>query len=322
MKHFDVFNGDADGICALHQLRLEQPMEATLVTGAKRDVALLQRVEAVAAAGDSVTVLDVSLETNHAPLVALIDRGVDVEFFDHHYAGAVPVHALLAAHIDPAPDICTSLIVDRHLRGKHRLWAIAGAFGDNLMGPAHALAVQARLPERDEQQLRELGEAMNYNAYGDSEADLIVPPAALYRAVRPYADPFEFIATTSLVEQLADSRRRDMALAHQQRPAAELTCGSVYVLPDAAWSRRVRGAFANALANAEPQRAHAVLSATQCGDFTVSVRAPVGLPYGADRLCRSFATGGGRMAAGGINRLARERFGEFVQMFRHVFEAA
>jgi len=38
MKYIDVFNGDADGICALHQLRLAEPVESTLVTGVKRDI--------------------------------------------------------------------------------------------------------------------------------------------------------------------------------------------------------------------------------------------------------------------------------------------
>jgi hypothetical protein len=41
---YDVFNGDADGICALHQLRLANPRDAVLLTGVKRDIALLQRV--------------------------------------------------------------------------------------------------------------------------------------------------------------------------------------------------------------------------------------------------------------------------------------
>ena len=61
---YDVFNGDADGICALHQLRLTEPRASVLVTGAKRDIALLDRVEAHA--GDELTVLDVSLAVNSA----------------------------------------------------------------------------------------------------------------------------------------------------------------------------------------------------------------------------------------------------------------
>ncbi len=33
-----MFNGDADGICALHQLRLRKPLRSLLITGVKRDV--------------------------------------------------------------------------------------------------------------------------------------------------------------------------------------------------------------------------------------------------------------------------------------------
>ena len=52
IRYFDVFNGDADGLCALQQLRLAEPRAAELVTGAKRDIELLARVDAQA--GDEV----------------------------------------------------------------------------------------------------------------------------------------------------------------------------------------------------------------------------------------------------------------------------
>ena len=74
MKRFDVFNGDADGLCALHQLRLAAPADAVLVTGVKRDIALLSRVDAHA--GDEVTVLDISAEANHGALLALYTDGL------------------------------------------------------------------------------------------------------------------------------------------------------------------------------------------------------------------------------------------------------
>ncbi len=62
MTTYDVFNGDADGLCALHQLRLARPLDAQLVTGTKRDNALLARVPAIA--GDRVTALDIALPGN------------------------------------------------------------------------------------------------------------------------------------------------------------------------------------------------------------------------------------------------------------------
>ena len=60
--HFDVFNGDADGIIALVQLRLAEPKESTLITGVKRDISLLKQVDVETA--DTITVLDISLEKN------------------------------------------------------------------------------------------------------------------------------------------------------------------------------------------------------------------------------------------------------------------
>ena len=46
MRRFDVCNGDADGLCAVVQWRLHDPAPATLVTGLKREIALLERVPA------------------------------------------------------------------------------------------------------------------------------------------------------------------------------------------------------------------------------------------------------------------------------------
>ena len=56
MTNYDVFNGDTDGIFAWHQLRLAHPRDAIIVTGVKRDVNLVARVNAVE--GDLVTIMD------------------------------------------------------------------------------------------------------------------------------------------------------------------------------------------------------------------------------------------------------------------------
>lgn len=318
MRHFDVFNGDADGICALQQLRLADPREARLVTGCKRDIALLAQVDA--AAGDSVTVLDVSLARNRAALQALLGRGVAVEYFDHHFAGEPIAHPRLQLHIDPAPGACTSVLVDRHLGGAQRAWAVVGAFGDNLPDTARPLAASLGLDEDAIAQLRQLGEAINYNAYGESEADLLVPPALLYAKLRPYASPFDFLAREGVAAELAARQARDLALARSLAPAAALPGGSVYLLPDEAWARRVQGVFANLLSLAAPQRAHAVLRATPAG-FNVSVRAPQRDLRGADALCLAFPGGGGRAGAAGIDALPGARLQEFIEAFGRAFAA-
>ena len=141
--NFDVFNGDADGICALHQLRLAYPAQAQLVTGVKRDIELLARVKA--SAGDHITVLDVSLAKNREALIPLLKLGALVDYFDHHMPGEIPDFPNLRATIDTSSEVCTSLLVDHHLQGKFTIWAVVAAFGDNLHQAAQHAAHPLRL---------------------------------------------------------------------------------------------------------------------------------------------------------------------------------
>ena len=316
MSHFDAFNGDADGICSLLQLRLDSPRDSTLVTGVKRDIALLERIAATR--GDTVTALDISVETNRAALRSLLDRGVAIEYYDHHYAGELPSHPNAVFHIDTSPGVCTGVIVDRTLAGRQRIWAIVAAFGDDLVRMGETLAGTLPLDAAAVAELKELGECIAYNAYGDSEADLLVHPAALYRTLHKRADPFRFIEFESLFDEIKAMRTSDLEHARRHRPE-QLPGAPVYILPDAPWSRRVRGAFGNELSAASPDRAHAILTPNALGGYTVSVRAPRTTPTGADAFCREFATGGGRARAAGINNLPADQVGEFTRRFGQVF---
>lgn len=311
--HFDVFNGDADGLCALLQLRLTEAREATPVTGVKRDIRLLDRVDA--AADDTLTVLDVSLDSNRAGLARALAAGAEVTWFDHHYAGEIPAHPRLHAFIDTAPQVCTSLLVDRHLGGAQRAWAVVAAFGDNLEETACRLAA-ADFDAGQTEALRALGEALNHNAYGESEADLRLRPAALYAILKAHRSPFAFIADSPTYAELRDGYREDMEFAEDVRPVLAEDWGSVYVLPDTAWARRVSGALANRLTMAHPRQATAVLTSRAGGGFVVSVRAPLARPDGADALCRQFESGGGRKSAAGINHLPAADYERFLAAFR------
>ena len=76
MKCYDVFNGDADGIISLVQLRLAEPREAELVTGRKRDIKLLSRLDVKQ--GDQVTVLDISMRSNMDDLNRILAANASV----------------------------------------------------------------------------------------------------------------------------------------------------------------------------------------------------------------------------------------------------
>ncbi|HQY27534.1 MAG TPA: hypothetical protein PK956_08615 [Burkholderiaceae bacterium] len=311
-RRFDVCNGDADGLCAVVQWRLHEPSAATLVTGLKREIALLERVPA--RAGDEVLVCDLSLERNRAALLEMLGRGARVRYFDHHACGEVPVHPGLDAHIDLASGICTSMLVDRYLDGRFRAWAVVGAYGDNLRSAAERLAADVGLGDRECERLRLLGEAINYNAYGDDERDVHIAPARLYPILARYRDPLELLEREAIAHDIDTLRRADLATAMTQSPWWEGAAGAVYLLPDASWSRRVIGSLANELALARPGAAHAVAKRGADGSLAVSVRAPIAAPFGADVLCRRFG-GAGRARAGGIDGLPAGRFDEFVRAF-------
>jgi hypothetical protein len=315
MGHIDVFNGDADGICALVQLRLANPFEATLVTGVKRDIKLLDKTKA--ARGDHVTVLDISMKKNLSQLFSILNQGASVFYVDHHQPGEIPEHSALEAIIDTDPNVCTSLIVDRYLNGAFRAWSVAAAFGDNMNSAAESAAKTLSISVNQLNQLKEIGICINYNGYGSSIEDLHFPPAELYRELSAYRSPFDFINDRqSAYEKLRAGYYQDMSNAQRINPEYIDESVAVYLLPAKTWARRVSGVFANQLANQHPDRAHAVVYLSKLDDYVVSVRAPLNNKTGADELCGRFPTGGGRRGAAGINHLPLAELESFIRKFK------
>lgn len=314
MANFDVFNGDADGILSLVQLRLSRPRDATLVTGRKRDIKLLDRV--YASEGDQVTVLDISMRTNGDELRRILKAGADVYYVDHHNAGDIPDSSNLTAIIDTSPEICTAMLVDEALDGQFRAWAVTAAYGDNFPALAKAKAEGLGLPL---EQLGQLGMLINYNGYGASLEDLHFRPADLYKVLVKFETPMEFMESEPAVfETLSGGYEQDMRQAQSATIVFESATGLVLGLPGNAGSRRVSGVYGNQLAQRYPERAHAILT-EQEGGYLVSIRAPLASRSGADTLALKFATGGGRSAAAGINHLPDEKVDDFVGAFCAAF---
>ena len=311
--HYDVFNGDADGIISLIQLRLSNPIPATLVTGVKRDIQLLKKIEI--AAQDTVTVLDISMEKNSASLIEMLNKGHDVFYADHHRCGDIPGNKNLTALIDLDANTCTALIIDQHLQGQFHSWAICAAYGDNLIAKADQLAIAAGYGQQQRAQLQELGTLINYNGYGSQLLDLHYDPAELYRLLLNYSSPFDVIADpNSPFSKLQSAYQEDLdkALAISSQYSSALL--SIFELPDQAWSRRISGVFGNLLANQQPDSAFAVLTENSDKNYLVSLRAPLNNKQGAGDICSQFETGGGRAAAAGINNLSRNELSRFIEL--------
>ena len=314
MTYFDVFNGDADGIISLVQLRRAEPRTAKLITGRKRDINLLSRVQAEKS--DYVTVLDISMRSNMADLKRILDAGARIFYVDHHNPGDIPDHPNLNAVIDTSPEICTAMLVDEALDGDYRAWAVTAAFGDNFPKLAYAKAEGHDLPLRT---LNRLGMLINYNGYGASLEDLHFNPAILYQRLAPFDTPMEFLAAdASIYKALEDGYEADLSQAAQSKILDKSQTGTILCLDNTAASRRISGVYGNKLAQENPDKAHAILT-QQEGGFLVSIRAPISKRSGADTLALQFETGGGRTAAAGINHLPHDALDRFITAFKSAF---
>lgn len=316
-RDIDVFNGDADGICAVHQWRLAYPADTELVTGAKRDISLLQNLSA--SDGDSVNVFDISFDQNIHSIRQLLDSGVKMTYFDHHSANTRFEHPGLTMYWDDDPKVCSSVLVNNALGRQYSEWAIVGAFGDNLSNTARKLATSLGLSEYQVGQLCELGKLLNYNAYGESLADLHFHPALLYAEMSQYKDPFQMITEASAFRTLQRGYHSDQLYLNSLNPTETGKDAILYVLPDQSWARRISGEFANQLATDNPSKSCAVIVPKTNSAFVVSIRSAMPDLHPANTFCGRFLTGGGRRSAGGVNILPASELDHFVRLFFQYF---
>jgi len=315
MKHFDVFNGDADGIVSLLQLRLAEPRNAELVTGIKRDISLVKNIDILDLTESSqVTILDISMEKNGEALQKVLRTGANVFYADHHRPGDVPSRENLEAQIDLDANTCTALIVDKFLCGRFRYWAIVAAYGDNLIQVADKLALESGLSAVEAEKLKELGTLINYNGYGAAIEDLAYHPADLFISLLKYKSPFDCIEDQdSAYHVLKKAFASDFNKAESADVLSNSELCKAVLLEDAAWSRRISGTFGNHLANLSPSRAHLVVTTVDEDNYLISLRAPLNNKIGAGDICSRFDTGGGRAGAAGINLLPKAQLSNLLQ---------
>lgn len=310
---YDLFNGDADGLCALHQLRLVQPRDSVLISGVKRDIALFDQLPSGRPL--QVTALDISWDRNVQGVCKVLNGGGQVTYFDHHSATKLFRHPQLTCHIDTGLDVCTSILVDQHLGGVLHEWAIVAAYGDNLDAVADRMARAHGCTAETRAALAQLGYLLNYNAYGESPQDLHFCPVQLYRSLHRFESPLDFMARSYEFQRLQEGHASDLEAVQDLRPYTSSDRASVYVLPDRAWARRMCGSLANQLVARNNGRSVAVLTPRSDGDFLVNLRIGSSSASRADIFCSRYPAGGGRHGAGGIDRLPDSDLDRFINDF-------
>ena len=270
-----AYNGDADGICSMVQWGLVHGIEGQRVTGVKRDIELLERVNPNP--DDEIIVMDISLARNHARAVELSTQGFDITWFDHHLAGE-PIDTI-STHIDTSANVCTARIVEKYLDVESD-WAQVALHGDGL-------SIHSNKAE-----FKELGELLNYNGYGADLSDLHFHPDELLLLCLQAKTPQNFMETQTFMT-LKNGFESDLSNATNIQPR-----NGYYLLPNEPWARRVVGVMAHRI-NESGDGPH-VIAIDKGETLQVSIRGREGI----GELCKMFG-GGGRATAGGIDALPK-----------------
>ena len=319
-KYIDVFNGDADGIFSLIQLRKSYPITAydkqILITGVKRDIALVSKIDDKLADNAQITVLDVSFDKNDKDVKRVLEHCQSLYYCDHHKADKLFEHKNLMTVINTEPTVCTGLLINSVLGDAHILWAVAAIYGDGLDSVASKHVKRLGLTQSQCNQLKELGVLVNYNGYGNSVADLYFDPADLYQQLINYDSPFEVITDLKSAYQiLKQGYESDIAKAETSKQLVDNDLIAV-ILEDEPWARRISGTYGNQLAANNPDKPVVIVTDNAKGSYAISLRAPKNNPYGASNICSQFNTGGGREGAAGINELPKNELEDFMQAVR------
>lgn len=317
-----LFNGDADGMVSQHMLGMHLGPPDLRITGLKRDIKLLAKLPPIESG--HLHVLDISLGQNEGDLAPLLaQEEIKITWYDHHESGEVQNHPRLFRHILQSPGSCTGSIVHAFCGRRFPLWAAISAFGDNLPVTADALAGEGSATEEEKALLRKSGQLLNYNAYGESPADVLFAPLDLAQEMSAFTSALEFCRQSRIFSPLEKQFAMDEENFQNLKPILQTASAKVYQVPAEPWARRFSATWVNQTILKNPHQALAILYPRQDGNFMVSIRAPRGgepAPSAAD-LAAEFPTGGGRKLAAGINSLAPMDLTRFLNRMADFFKA-
>ncbi len=315
MNYFDFFNGDADGIISLHQYRLQFPQKSEVFTGVKRDVKLLRH--AVEIKNSTLSVFDISLLSNKDYIDGILSNNNRVTWFDHHEPGETKLGDNFEIFVDADPNCCTNILVDNYIDGLYRPWTICGAYGDNLHEQAEKL--NPCFDEYSLSKLKEIGETLNYNGYGNEITDLTANPKDVYLDIINYESPFEYRQKSEIYNKIFTQMKSDESELNSSEVLHNSNTGKVILLPNTSASVRYSGIYSNTQTTENPTKAFAILTQVNEKNYRISIRSPKENPYGASKLALQFPTGGGREKAAGVNELPTEELNNFIEKFEEVF---
>jgi hypothetical protein len=190
-------------------------------------------------------------------------------------------------------------------------------YGDNLHEQADKF--NPCFDEITMSKLKEVGETLNYNGYGNEELDLTAHPKDVYIDLKEYESPFEYRIKSETYNKIHTHMKSDEAELSSSEILHESETGKVILLPNTRASIRYSGIYSNQQTTDSPDEAFAILTSVGGGNYRISIRSPKTNPYGASKLALQFPTGGGREKAAGVNELPKSELNNFIEKFEEVY---
>ena len=168
-------------------------------------------------------------------------------------------------------------------------------------------------------ELKEIGETLNYNGYGNQESDLTVHPKDVYLDIQKYKSPFQYKKLSEIYNKINTQMKSDETELNSSEILHTSKTGNIILLPTQKHLLDTR-IYSNKQTTDNPSKAFAILTNINEDTYRISIRSPKNNPVGASKLALSFPTSGGREKdLVKINELPKTELKNFIEKFEYIY---
>ena len=121
-------------------------------------------------------------------------------------------------------------------------------------------------------ELKEIGETLNYNGYGNEESDLTVHPKDVYLDIQKYRS-FQYKKMSEIYNKINTQMKLDEAELNSSEILHTSETGKIILLPDTKASIRY-SIYSNKQTTDNPSKAFAILTNINEDAYRISIRSP------------------------------------------------
>lgn len=307
-----IFDGDGDGVGAAAIWLMANPGKYVAVTNQQKSKRDLVKEASIAIPSEylarkKVAVLDISAEQNMADLELLVERGVRIDFIDHHTPSETKLHEDIANYSRPdSREISTASLAYNALeeklsKGEKRKAAQLAVLGlaNDGKGRAARKLFGGTMGKDEMEKLLYFGKVLNYAACLGNTLDF----AEVLKGLSEFENIFVYF-DNSRVKEVAEEMESSLTEFETRISPLPADKTTVYFFPQETEKDTVLGLasysnYLNSRAEENPEQHYLGILRTDTGKTRFSVRGPEALKlteflaqaYGARALGRETAAG-------------------------------